>query len=253
MTPKSSRIQEIERDWNPEAIWRVSTANEEVSFNLPAFGQGAYDAVIKKVLTNKQRLPTGEQIAFMLDEAYNSKDEAVKNNPRAGFVRDDIIGNALLWVPHVNVWTPNSAENPGMYSVFDEEGEGLSRKYTIEELEDKLSGCPAEREVRFSKDRKVAFAPLKTFASGCHGKKTLSDDGAVRAVYGIGGAEKLDNVANVFPYNPYSFVFCNNSQKLIQTLSALGRRWFSGDGLGADFLSGGIGRTGYVLSVSGSK
>ncbi len=251
-TPIISRINEIERVWTPEAIWTVPTAHGEANFNFPVFGSGAYDAVVGQVIRNRQRLPTGEKIAFMLDEAYNSVDEGIKHNPRVESVRK-IVKDAWLWVPSVNIWTPKSAKTPGMYAVFDEKGEGLSKKYTIEELENRLSGGSTDREVRFSIDRKVAFAPLTTIASGYHQKGTLSKDGAFIAKHGVEGAEKLDNVAQVFSGRPRSWTIDNDSDRLIQTLSALDGGWYRGDdGLSAYFDSYGY-RYGYVLSVSGSE
>ena len=110
--------------------------------------------------------------------------------------------------------------------------------------------CSTERGVRFSTDRRVAFAPLNTITAGAHNKGTLSQDGAFITVYGVEGAEKLDAVAKVFSLKPYSWIVDNDSDKLIQSLFALGGGRLLGDGrLSADFDSNGNGRGGYVLSV----
>ncbi|MBU1051035.1 MAG: hypothetical protein KJ718_00570 [Nanoarchaeota archaeon] len=190
----------------------------------------------------------------MLDEAYNSADDSVKESSRAKFVREDIMSNGWLWAPVVNVWTPRNIDNPGMYGVFDEAGEGLGRIYTTEELEDRLSGGKTERGVRFSKDRTVSFAPLNTIKGGYHEKGTLAQDGAFIGNYEVEGAEALDRVAKEFRSKPYSWVVSNDSNENIQTLSALSRHGILGDDrLDANFDSNGNSRDGYVLSVSGSK
>lgn len=248
----TSRIEELKEVWTPEANWYVQTPRGEAVFVHRAFGPGNYNDIAKQVLTNRQKLPTGEQDAFMLDEAYNSLNKEVKNNERTKSVRD-IMFNNWLWVPVVNIWTPNSIRNPGKYGVFDENGEGLGRVYTVEELEDKLSGGSTEKGLRFSKDGKVSFAPGNTIRAGNHDKGTLKDDGAFIGNYGVEGAERLDKIAGNFSLKPYSWIVNNTSDKPIQTLSALsGGGYFDDNRLLAGFGSGGD-RVGYVLSVSGSE
>ncbi len=250
-TSNVARIERVAKVWTPDARLFVPVNKDDVVFNFPAFGGGTYDRVVKQVLANRQRLPSGEQDAFMLDAVYNSED--VKSSDEAEFVRNAIMSFSRLWVPVVNVWTPNSIKNPGQYAVFDEKGEGLSRKYTIEELEDKLSGGSTERGVRFSKDRKVTFAPLNMIRAGKHNKGTLAQDGALIANYGIEGVEKLDEVAKCFAGRPYLGIVDNNTKEQIQTLSALTMsQYFGVSRLYVSFDSGGNGRDGYVLSVSGS-
>ena len=255
MKTETFKIEELAKEWTPEASWSVPTAHDKGTFLFPAFGPNNYNDAVRQVTASKLRLPTGEQNAFMLDEAYNSADEQVKNSPRTKFIRDIVMGNGWLWVPNVNIWTPKSGRNPGMYSVFDENGEGLSRVYTPEELEDRLSGSSTERRVRFSKDRKVAFAPLNTIKTRTrgHDRGTLAQEGEFIATYGVEGAEKLDNVAKVFIFKPYSYIIDNNSDKPIQSLSALCRGWYGGyDRLSAGFDADDYDRGGYVLPVSGS-
>ncbi|MBI5803902.1 hypothetical protein HY450_01525 [Candidatus Pacearchaeota archaeon] len=207
-------------------------------------------------MANRERgaaLPTGEQSAFMLDEAYNSKDPTVKDSSRTEFVRNDIMRNGGLWVPEVTITTPQNTKNPGMYSVFDENGEGLRRVYTTEELEDRLTGGDTEKGVRFSQDRTVAFAPQNIVRAGEHKKGTLAQDGACIAVYSPEGAEALDRMAEQFRFKLYSRVAKNNSNENIQSLSALLRgRDLVDDRLDAYFYSDGS-WGGYVLSVSGSN
>src|SRR3989344_6630073 len=253
---KALRIEELGKVWTPEANWRVPTVRGEVTFVFPAFGPSVYGEVVNQVLSNRQRLPTGEQSAFMLDEAHNSTDKEVKQSQRTEFVRKNIIYNGWLWVPNVNVWTPRNISNPGMYVVFDENGEGLAKERSVTELEDRLSGGSTEKGVRFSNDRKVAFSPLGLIKKEHHEKGTLSQDGAFIANYGVEGSEKLDAVAKAFLFKPYSWIVENTTDKPIHNLSALdwGRgRDIGGYGLGASFCANGNGRGGYVLPVSGSS
>ncbi len=108
--------------------------------------------------------------------------------------------------------------------------------------------------VRFSQDGTVAFAPQNTITAGEHKKGTLAQDGAYNAVYGPKGAETLDRVAEQFRLNPYSWIVGNRSDKPIQTLSALNRGGVViVSRLSANFISYGDNRSGYVVSVSGSK
>ncbi len=253
----SSRIEEIpvQRGWTPEARWTIPQLSEEQAFLFPAFGPGTYDNVVAQVLANKERganLPRGEQSALMLNEAYNSADDVIRKSSRTEFVRKEIMANSWLWVPHVVITTPNSIKNPGMYVVFDEEGKGLARKYTTEELEDKLLKGDTEKGVRFSQDGAVAFAPRNTYQGGEYKKGTLAQDGAFIAVYRPEGAKALDRVAEQFSWNPFSWVVDNTSNENIQTLSALGGGRLLDGWLGANFNSSGYDRGGYVISVSGS-
>lgn len=254
-TIRGSRIEEVVRPaWALEAKLYVPVRDIEVAFAFPTFGPNTYNEVVKQVLDNKQKLPTGEQTAFMLDDVYNSGVPSVKDSARAEFVRTNIMYNGWMWVPRVNVWTPKTTKTPGMYSVHDKEGNGLAKTIDTNELEGRLSGGLTERGVRFSQDRSVAFAPLKTMNAGKHAKGTLAQDGAYIANYGIEGAEKLDNVAKRFPLKPYSWIINNKSGSNIQSLSRLLRDWgLVGDRLGADFDSDGSFRDGYVVSVSGSS
>ena len=251
---KASRIEELGKVWTPETNWRIPTVMGEVTFVFPAFGPNVYDEVVKQVLANRQRLPTGEQSAVMLDEAYHSAAKGVRESQRTEFVRKNIMYGGWLWVPNVNVWTPITDRNPGIYVVFDENGKGLNEEKRVIELEDRLSGGSTERGVRFSKDRKVAFSPKGLIGEGYHDKGTLAQDGAYIANYGVEGAEKLDSVAKVFSFKPCSWIINNNTGKPIQTLSALCRNSYIDDNwLNAYFNAARNNRNGYVLSVSGSS
>ncbi len=111
----SSRSEETPGVWTPESTWTISQDNQEVAtFLFPAFGPGTYNNVVAQVFENRQSLPTGEQLASLLDKVYNSQDEAIKQDPRAEFVRKNIMHNGWLQIPSVNVWTPQAVKNPGM-------------------------------------------------------------------------------------------------------------------------------------------
>ncbi len=231
----------------------VPVRKGEARFVSPAIGPGTYDSVVKEVLARKLNLPTGEHDAFLLDEVYNSEVSDFKDSQEAEFVKKNIMKNGWLWVPNVNVWTPKNVKNPGVYVVFDEKGQGRDQKIDVSRLEDQLSGGSTEKGVKFSKDRKVSFAPLNTIKSGYHDKGTLAQDGAVIANYGFEGAEKIDNVARTFSGKPYSWIIDNTTDQPIQTLSALDRNWSDGGRLYAYFNNlGGYGY-GCAFGESGSK
>jgi hypothetical protein len=195
----------------------------------------------------------------MLDVAFNSPDEAIKKSSGSEFVRDNIIRGGLLWLNDVKVWTPQSGKNSTMYSVHDGDGKGLVKIYTIEELEDRLSGGDVVKipngSVRISPDRTVAAAPRSTIQYGYHEKGRLAYDGGFIATFkGVKEAEAIDRVAEKLRFEPHSWIIHNDSDKPVQSLSALGRDWILvDDGLNANFNSSGNDRLGYVISVSGSE
>ncbi len=258
---RTSRIERVKRPaWALEADLYVPTGDKEAAFGFPAFGPNNYSTIVRQALDNKQRLPTGEQTAFMLDEVYNSDVPGIKNSPEAQFVRDTIMKDRWLWVPVVNVWTPISDKNAGLYGVHDENGQWYSKVYTLEELEDRLSGGKTERGVKFSQDRKIAFASGNLIAGfgeeneRHHEKGTLHKDGAFLVGYDIEGAQKLDNVGKVFTYKPRSWIVVNKTDKPVQSLSTLEWSRYLDDGrLYASFDADDDYGYGYVVSVSGSS
>lgn len=195
-TPK---IEELNVAWRPEAKLSIPSAN--AVFIFPPFGPGNYTDVVNQALSSGQKLPTGEQIAFMLNEVYDCEKPHFLNE-RMSFMRNFIMDHGRLYVPVINIWTStNDAANPGRYAVFDENGRGLTRGYTYEELEDRLSGGTTEREVRFSEDRKVSFAPKNTYDRNCR----LWKNGLFVGTYGAEGAEKLDRINSDFNDNCSSY------------------------------------------------
>jgi hypothetical protein len=253
------KVEKLERDWAPDERWTILQASGEPVFQFPAFGPGTYDNVVGQVIANRERganLPRNEQTAFMLDVAFNSPDEAIRKSSGSEFVRRNIIRDGLLWLNDVKVWTPQSGKNPTMYSVHDEDGKGLVKIYTIEELEDRLSGGDVVKipngSVRISPDRTVAAAPRSTIQYGYHEKGRLAYDGGFIATFkGVRETEAIDRVAEKLRFNPYSWIINNNSDKPIQSLSALdGVRNLDVVRLSASFVSSGYG-VGYVVSVSG--
>lgn len=195
--------------------------------------QGTYVNVGKAILSSqspKLRLPTGEERAFELDRVYNSEDAEFRESPEADAVRDNMKNNHV-WVFNRNIWTSESARNPGLYVVFDSQAQGISAPFDLTELEDKLSGGTTERGVRFSKDGTIRFAPRNTFYLGTQ-KGALADSGFVIANYGIEGAKKLDKVApKVGMGKPYIYGVSGNSEP-IQKVAALGHDWGLDGGLG---------------------
>src|SRR3989344_9144455 len=204
-------IVELPRVWTPEARWGIQTPSGEAVFLFPAFGPGNYKDVVRQVLASEQRLPTGEQTAHFLGEVYTSTDDKVKKSPRVDFVKKKVINDGWLWVHNLNIWTPQNIQNPGVYVVHDEKGQGLHNPITFEELEDRLSGSNVERGVRRSMDGKIAFAPLSTIKLGYHDKGTLQNYGAFIANYGVKGTEELEKVFSLLERKTYSWIVNNNS------------------------------------------
>mgnify|MGYP001615773326 CR=1 FL=1 len=103
--------------------------------------------------------------------------------------------------------------------------------------------------IRFSKDRKTAFANYSAVNSGSHKKGTLAKNGFVIASYGAVGAERLDEIAKTFTINPHVYLIDNTVDKPIQSLSAFLRDWVVDVRLSVygDMDSGG--RFGYAFGV----
>ena len=108
----------------------VPVNERDVRFVSPASGPNTYNAVMQDILGKRLNLASGEENAFLLDAVYNSKDSDFKDSQEAEFVRKNIMRNGWLWIPNINVWTPRNVKNPGVYVVFDEKGEGPSKKKT---------------------------------------------------------------------------------------------------------------------------
>jgi hypothetical protein len=150
-----------------------------------------------------------------------SDDNKFKESPEANFVRNDVMQNRWLWVFNRNIWTLRNAKNAGVYVQYDGEAKGMSETLSVNDLEDALSGGTTEKGVRFSKDRKTAFAAYNTMQGGSQDSVTLAGNGFVIASYDIEGAENLARVSKAFKLRPYVYLADNTGEKQVQGLSAL--------------------------------
>ena len=223
METKASRIERV-------TYLIVPASNGEVSFEYPAQGTNNYQGVADAILKRGLQLPTGNQTASLLHESYCGNDE-FKNSPEAQFIRKDVMKNRWLWVFNRNLWTARDAKNAGVYVQFDSQGKGNSEILKQSDLEDALSGGTTEMGVRFSKDRKTAFASYNTVTLETQKKEDLAKNGFLIASYDIDGAEKLSKVAKAFTFKPYVWGITNDTGKPVQVLSALVRFWIEGDRL----------------------
>ncbi len=186
--------------------------NTEIAFAYPSVGLNTYTKAMKGVLEQKQRLPTGDEIASLVHSAYfsDSKDEPEFDNIRK------LMRNKWLWVPNRNLWTKD-----GVYVVYDEKGVGRTEELDISKLEKILKGAEEIKGVRFSEDGKVRFAPKETYKGGEQTFEDFSNNGSVIANYGVEGAEKLAEVSKKFKNNPYVWVLETNQPEQRISPSAL--------------------------------
>ena len=225
----------------------------EIKFVHPLIGPGTYIGVGKELLKRDLAIPTGEQVAFGLDEVYNSQDREFKRSIGAENIKN-IMGNNFLWVGNRYIWTKQDAKNPGVYVVYDKNAEGDSAPFNLEELEDRLLGGSSERGVIFSKDREVRFASRNTFELGKQIAKDLSQSGFVIASYDIEGAERLSKVASVFVGKPYIHGVSGNNEDVQRVASLNSGRGLGGGRLGVggdDWVGDGVGFAFGVRSGTG--
>ena len=59
-------IEHPPKIWTPEEKLELLVNGKNVVFQFPAFGPYLYNHVVKQVLAKGQRLPTGKEIAYMM-------------------------------------------------------------------------------------------------------------------------------------------------------------------------------------------
>ena len=196
----------------------VPTSNREISYVHPSFGPNTYTEVGKQILEAGYKVPTGDLTVPLVHTAY--LDDSVKNEPEFENVRE-IMKNRWLWVFNRNIWIPE-----GVYVIPDENALGRNAPFSIEELEDKLSGADTEFGVRFSQDRKTRFAPKESYGLGVHTPDNLARDGFVVANYGVEGASQLAEVSRFFRNNPKTYgVEVAEGQNPEQRVASLDSYW----------------------------
>jgi hypothetical protein len=191
----------------------------------PVLGPDNYRNLGNEILKRKQLVPTGDFTASLLHSTYC--DQEVKNEPETKQLRD-IMKNNYFYVFNNNLWTPK-----GVYVVQDPEAIGISQPLNENDLEKMLKGGKDINGIRFSKDKKVRFAPKESYKLGEHTAESLSKDGFVIASCNVNGAEKLGEVSSTFKNNPFIFgLEIKEDQKSKQRVSGLGSSW---GGRGLDF------------------
>jgi len=172
-------------------IMRINVPEGKVVFTHPFEGPNTYREVGRAILNNKTAnlsLPTGEQTAFLLDAVYSGP-ESFRQHPISSELRDQIMKPRYLWVFNRNLWVPGEKE--GVYVQHDPKAVGFSEALNIDSLERKLEDGDEIQGVRFSKDRRTAFAPRKTYQEGEMDADDFANDGFVIASNGVEGAKRF--------------------------------------------------------------
>ncbi|MBI5148459.1 hypothetical protein HZA33_02150 [Candidatus Pacearchaeota archaeon] len=203
---------------------RVQHNGNEIAFAYPSVGPNTYMNVGAEILNRKQKIPTGDETASLLYAAYCIPE--VKDEPEFKNVRD-IMRDKWIWVFNRNLWIAN-----GVYVLQDSQAIGRNDSLNVNQLEEMLKGGEEREGIRFSNDRKVRFAPKKTYQLGEHTQNSLAKDGFMIASYGKEGAEKLAEASTHFKLKPSTWgVETNNQEQKVSALSIYvgGRLGFGGD------------------------
>lgn len=194
-------------------LW-VPHNDTEVAFAYPSFGPDTYRNVGKQILSNNQKVPTGDYTASLLHAAYCYK--SVSNEPEMENVRETM-KNKWLWIFNRNLWT-----DKGVYVLQDGNVIERSQELSVKDLEKML------------KSGEARFAPKGSYDLGYTTPEKFAKDGFIVASCGIEGAEKLGEVSSKFRNQPYIYgVEVESGQKPEQRVSAVGggggRFWFNGN------------------------
>ena len=150
-------------------------------------------------------------MASLLHTAYCN--DSVADEPEFKNVRD-IMRDKWLWVFNRNLWTKD-----GVYVLQDEGAIGRSQSLNQKDLEIMLKDSKEFNGIRFSKDKKVRFAPKESYQLETNTPEVLAKNGFVIASYGVEGAEKLGEVSSKFKAKPYVFgVKTDNSEQRVSAL-----------------------------------
>ena len=137
---------------------KVYPGDRELTYVFPAFGPDNYRTVGKQILNEGLQVPTGDEIAPFMRELYlgaNKDKEVIKN------ARDFFKNRWFFWVFNRDLWTPE-----GFYSVPDRNAKGLSERLRVEDLKKRLVGGSKYRDIEFSSNRRVRFAPIGSYTFG---------------------------------------------------------------------------------------
>jgi len=190
----------------------------------PFAGPDTYQNVGREILSNqvaRLSLSDGEQTASFLHAAYCGPEE-FQSIPQIQELRSRVMRHNCLWVFNRNLWIPG--KKGGVYVQHDPKAKVLSEILNPNNLEKELEEGTEIKGVRFSKDKKTAFAPRGTYRDGEHSFEEFIKNGFVIATcHGSEGANKLGEVSQSrhFRYNKPSVWIVTPINQPIQTVSAL--------------------------------
>ncbi|MBI2630417.1 hypothetical protein HYW76_04925 [Candidatus Pacearchaeota archaeon] len=164
------------------------------AWDYPPYKPMGYCSVGDLILESKQEVPTGEDTAFLMYAAYNSKEPEFR-------VIKKIMKRRWFWVYNVNTWTDR-----GVYSMSDSKaiGRRKNNRTSVEQLEAMLIDGKelSWGGIRISQDGRTAFAPEGSYRLGEHTPESFAKDGLIIAIHGEEGADKMGEVAEKFRYGP---------------------------------------------------
>lgn len=192
-----------------ETTIEVPCNDKYVSFVHPSSAPNNYRNAFAEVIAKGLKPANGDEMASLLYLAYCE----LPNEPESKDIKG-IMRSRWLWVANRNIWT-----SQGVYVIQDEKGQGRNAEFYINQLEKAVKNAEVINDVRFSKDRKVRFAPRKTYESGEQTADEFAKNGFIIASYGKEGAEKLKEVAKTFSYKPHVWTLDTSTPE--QRVSAL--------------------------------
>lgn len=208
------------KKYEPRIVRRVELwvphQDGEIAF-APLTNLGTYKEIGTEILGNtNQRLQTGDETASQIHVAYCNQNPEIKESFEYQAVRDRMRAN---WIHIFNRigWT-----FVGKYVLQDTTAKGTSEPLDIDMLNEMLKDGTEIKDVKFSTDGRVRFAPRETYRLGELIPEVLSLDGGVIAEYGIDGARKFAEVSKNFRFNPVTCgVEVKKRDGLDQRVSAL--------------------------------
>lgn len=211
---------------NIERQITILNLDRSLAFALPFEGPGKYVDVMRKILQNpavKLSLANGQETAFLLEPAYCGQ-KKFRQQPEIVQLRKTM-RNKYLWLGQVNLWVPEKYKSAhGVFVVYDEKGEGLSKELDVGKLERGLRGGRTLRSgVRFSEDEMITFAPRDTYRGGEFTPEDYAKDGFNVANNKVQGAKKLAKVAGSKYFSikkPYSWIM-RPGEEPVKSLSAV--------------------------------
>ena len=210
----------IERDTRipfPSSAGGITTAVH------PFLGPGNYKTLFNPAnFQDDTRMPTGVDNADFVHAIYCGPKE-FRESPEAQEAREKM-RSTWLYVPVVTIWTPEnfkvgSEDRFGVYSVFDQNGQGRDLEFNPEELEKSLrQGEKIDPKIILGNG--VSFANRDTYNGGDHTSEEFARDGLIVVTYTPNGAQKLAEASKQFNNNPQTWIV-NNPANVEKRVSGL--------------------------------